>query len=512
MRKGSFSGNSLQNFLTQLFIMGVAVVSVPYLVTRMGPELFGLLSLLWMFVGYFTIFDLGIGQAAVKFLAESVGRGERDESIRLVRASSILSGGVGLVSGCFVLVASLVGFERLISVPDSLRDVAQLSLQLLAVGVPAALLQATLRGVPLAFNRFAIVNGLRAVAGLLQWGGSAIVLALGGGFLEVILLTVVTRYAILLIYVVVVQRLLPGVVGKRGIRLKGLWSRLVSFGGWVSVGQVIPPLMTFLERVFVAQLVALAWVTYYTVPNDVMIRFLVVPMSLAHTLVPFMSSRWVSEEGRVQAKLLYLRSMKVVLVLMLPIAVTLGLFSHEILDLWMGAEFASYSSMLLTILSAGLVWNTLAQLPNGALQALGRPDVAAKIMLVQLPLYAVLSVVATALWGIVGTGAAWVVRVTVESVVLIVWTNLLLRGVRVDHDASYVWKTLALVAGVTIPMLLMKWYGAPLPLIAASGGAAGVLFGVAVWRLVLDDHERGLIRGFLPLPGRRREIPGEQNP
>lgn len=278
------------------------------------------------------------------------------------------------------------------------------------------------------------------------------------------------------------------------------------------MGQVIPPLMTFLERVFVAQLVALAWVTYYTVPNDVMIRFLVVPMSLAHTLVPFMSSRWVSEEGRVQAKLLYRRSMKVVLVLMLPIAVTLGLFSHEILDLWMGAEFASYSSMLLTILSAGLVWNTLAQLPNGALQALGRPDVAAKIMLVQLPLYAVLSVVATALWGIVGTGAAWVVRVTVESVVLIVWTNLLLRGVRVDHDASYVWKTLALVAGVTIPMLLMKWYGAPLPLIAASGGAAGVLFGVAVWRLVLDDHERGLIRGFLPLPGRRREIPGEQNP
>ncbi|MGB2957378.1 MAG: oligosaccharide flippase family protein, partial [Bacteroidota bacterium] len=173
MRKGSFSGNSLQNFLTQLFIMGVAVVSVPYLVTRMGPELFGLLSLLWMFVGYFTIFDLGIGQAAVKFLAESVGRGERDESIRLVRASSILSGGVGLVSGCFVLVASLVGFERLISVPDSLRDVAQLSLQLLALGVPAALLQATLRGVPLAFNRFAIVNGLRAAAGLLQWGGSA---------------------------------------------------------------------------------------------------------------------------------------------------------------------------------------------------------------------------------------------------------------------------------------------------------------------------------------------------
>jgi O-antigen/teichoic acid export membrane protein len=510
MMKGTFSGNSLQNFLAQVFIMGVAVVSVPFLVTGLGPELFGLLSLLWMFVGYFTIFDLGIGQAAVKFLAESVGRGDRHESIRLVRASSMLSGGVGLVSGLVVLVASLAGFERLLSVPDSLRDVAQLSLQVLAAGVPAALLQATLRGVPLAFNRFGIVNGLRVAAGVLQWGGSVVVLALGGGFLGVILLTVVTRYAILLVYCVVVVRLLPGVVRERGIGLRGIFPRIVTFGGWVSVGQVIPPLMTFLERVFVANMIALAWVTYYTVPNDVMIRFLVVPISLVHTLVPFMSSRWISDDGRGQAKLLYLRSMKVVLVLMLPIAAMIALFSHDILDLWMGAEFASYSSVLLAVLAAGLVWNTLAQLPTGALQALGRPDVPAKLMLVQLPLYAGLSAAGTALWGIVGTGAVWVVRVTVESIVLIVWTNVLLRRVRVEHDASYIWKTVGLVAAGTLSLLLMKVFDASLGLLAASGGAVAVLYGLAIWHIVLDDHERNLVRSFIPLPSRERGTLDEQ--
>ena len=41
--------------------LAAALVAVPGLVRALGPERFGVLTLAWALVGYFTLFDLGIG-------------------------------------------------------------------------------------------------------------------------------------------------------------------------------------------------------------------------------------------------------------------------------------------------------------------------------------------------------------------------------------------------------------------------------------------------------------------
>jgi len=72
--------NTLLNFIGQILPLIVGVVTIPFVIQGLGTERFGLLSLAWVVLGYFAIFDLGLGRATTKFVAEALGRGDEKKS------------------------------------------------------------------------------------------------------------------------------------------------------------------------------------------------------------------------------------------------------------------------------------------------------------------------------------------------------------------------------------------------------------------------------------------------
>ena len=50
--------------------MAVGVAAVPPLVRLLGVDRFGVLALAWIIVGYFSLFDLGMGRALTKLVAD----------------------------------------------------------------------------------------------------------------------------------------------------------------------------------------------------------------------------------------------------------------------------------------------------------------------------------------------------------------------------------------------------------------------------------------------------------
>src|SRR5947207_922717 len=99
----SFSRNSIFNFLTQAIIIIIGFISVPYIISKLGSERFGLLSILWLFIGYFNFFDLGIGQATVKFLSEAIAKKQLQHAANLIRSSLKLGIMLGVV-GCIIVL------------------------------------------------------------------------------------------------------------------------------------------------------------------------------------------------------------------------------------------------------------------------------------------------------------------------------------------------------------------------------------------------------------------------
>src|SRR6267142_1456869 len=62
--------NTAFNFIGQLLPLVAGVGLMPYIVKGLGPDRFGVLGIVWVVFGYFSMFDFGLGRATTKFLAQ----------------------------------------------------------------------------------------------------------------------------------------------------------------------------------------------------------------------------------------------------------------------------------------------------------------------------------------------------------------------------------------------------------------------------------------------------------
>jgi O-antigen/teichoic acid export membrane protein len=120
------------NLISQVLSLLTAVPTIPYLVHGLGAERFGILSLAWVFLGYFGLFDLGLGRATTKFVAGCLGSGETHRLPALVWTSlwsQVLFGAIG------ALVAALVTpvlVHHVLKITPALVGETELSFYILA--------------------------------------------------------------------------------------------------------------------------------------------------------------------------------------------------------------------------------------------------------------------------------------------------------------------------------------------------------------------------------------------
>ena len=57
----------------------LALITIPQLIAVLGAARFGVLTLVWMVVGYFSVFDLGLGRSLTKLVAERIDSEKQDE-------------------------------------------------------------------------------------------------------------------------------------------------------------------------------------------------------------------------------------------------------------------------------------------------------------------------------------------------------------------------------------------------------------------------------------------------
>jgi O-antigen/teichoic acid export membrane protein len=93
--------NTIWNLLGQLLPMAVGVVAIPPLVRSLGVDRFGVLSLAWIVIGYFSLFDLGMGRALTKLVADKIGSNDEDSIPPLVWTSLYLMLALGVIGRLF---------------------------------------------------------------------------------------------------------------------------------------------------------------------------------------------------------------------------------------------------------------------------------------------------------------------------------------------------------------------------------------------------------------------------
>ncbi|GAJ20536.1 unnamed protein product, partial [marine sediment metagenome] len=163
-------------------------------------------------------------------------------------------------------------------------------------------------------------------------------------------------------------------------------------------------------------LLSVAAVAYYATPYEVVTKLLIIPAALAGVLFPAFSTGFTQD--RSHTELLFSRGVKYIFLSLFPISLLIVTLASEGLDLWLGAEFAKNSTRVLQWLTVGVFINSLAQMAFALIQGTGRPDLTAKLHLIELPFYLVMVWWLIGAYGIEGAAIAWVVRIVVDTIIL----------------------------------------------------------------------------------------------
>src|SRR5260370_38779103 len=170
--------NTIWKLFGQLCPLVVAVVAIPPLVRGLGVARLGVLSLAWIVVGYFSLFDLGIGRALTKLVADKLGANEEHSIPPLVWTSLLLLFLLGALGGLVAFTISPWLVHRALKVPLELQAETLRGFYLLALSIPIVITTSGLRSILEAQQRFRILSLIRIPMSIFSFAGPLLLLPL----------------------------------------------------------------------------------------------------------------------------------------------------------------------------------------------------------------------------------------------------------------------------------------------------------------------------------------------
>ena len=309
--------------------------------------------------------------------------------------------------------------------PGWLRPEAVRAVQLLACSLPFVVTAAGFRGLLEARQRFAAVNLVQSLLGVLNFAGPLLVLPASPSLVPVVAVLAACRVASWAAFLVLAREDWSGRHAVAPDRSVGL-GPLFRFGGWMTVSNVVGPLMVSLDRLLIGARSGMEAVAFYATPYEAVTKLWVLPGVVVRVLFPAFAASHVSDRPRTAQ--LFDRAVRATLLAVLPVTLVVVVLAEDGLNLWLGPEFARRSTRVLQLLAVGVFVNSLGQVALALVQAVGRPDLTARFHLAELLPYLACAWVLITWYGIDGAALAWTLRVLADAVVLFVAAGRLLPG------------------------------------------------------------------------------------
>lgn len=406
-------GNAFLNLLGNLAPLLTAAIAVPVLVHRLGEGGFGLFSLLWVILGYFSIFDLGLSRTLTRLVAEYSAVGRAAEIPDLVTTVMCLLAGLGVCGGLLCGGGAWVRMA-LAGLPNGLAPSdGPLILLVLLIGVPATLIVAGIRGILEGYQDFRRANALRIPAGVALMALPCLFVLVVPSVMAAVAGLFAARLLILALHLMVVRTHLSDLHGRFQRSNIGI---LFRFGGWLTVSNVVGPVIVYIDRFALAAWMGAAAVGFYTAPFEIVTRLLVIPQALANALFPALTVVQGSDAGHFRH--LFVRAVLTCVAVVVPMALIGMLAAAWLLKTWLNPEFAQASSAVMQILLLGFIFNSVAQFPLTALHSQGRARPVALLHLAELPLYFAGLTVLVRNAGLAGAAWAWTLRSVIDCACL----------------------------------------------------------------------------------------------
>lgn len=387
------------------------VPAMAYIARQLDVESFGLLTLVFSFVGYATVLDGGVARAVIREVA--LNRSDKAKAARIVGTGFWLVIVFGVLSALLMVLLSdhLVTWLKVTgTLEDSASSVFAMSGLIVLPLLLTALWVAPVEGM----GHFKELNLIRGLGYVVIFGSVSLAVWVQPTLFAAVCGLLLGRLV------------MAGMACLAGCRTLGTLPlhfdrpalvRLYRFGGWLTVSNIVSPAIEYLDRFVLSAVAGASRVAYYTGPAEMLAKLSSIPHAVSRALFPQLSAQNAHKTPGFQDIALPMGIQGVI-----GLGVVLGalLFGDEIMGLWLGSGYAETAGPILKILAIGYLCNSLNLIPYTALQAAGHAKLTAAVYLEEFLPYLLLLFLMVHSFGLYGAAFAWVAK-TVFELVAFVW-------------------------------------------------------------------------------------------
>jgi O-antigen/teichoic acid export membrane protein len=399
----------IANFTGNAWTSLLALAFVPLNIRFLGIDAFGLVGFYTTLQNVMMLLDLGVTPTINRELARhsavrQTASGARD----LVRTFEPPYWVVGIALGA-VLAASAgmiatfwIRSDRL-PVEEVRRAVALMGLST-ALQWPLSFYQGGLMGL----QRPILLQGVNAAAATVRGVGAVLVLWLVSPTITAFFVWQAISAALhTLTAAACLWHVLPPAPARARFRSELLRDRW-RFSAGVGLTSAVALLLTQMDKVVLSKVVSLQAFGYYVLAGtmaDVLYK-LVTPVNA--TLFPRFSALAAAGEWAA-LQTLYHRSCQLVSAMVVPAAVTLAVFAHQLITIWTGdPQLADGAAPIVKVLAVGTALNGLMSLPYAAQLAHGWVRLTLLVNIISLIVIAPVTALLAVRFGPMGAAFAWV--------------------------------------------------------------------------------------------------------
>ena len=404
----------------------VGLIIIPVLAYRLSVDGFAFVSLLISLSLFFYVYDLGLTRSMHFFIPK------KDYAANSVRQSLLLNALLISVATGAIITIGLIGFsEKLVTQWINIQNLpasdATLAMQLTALGIAPALMMNALKGYLEGRQLFQSANLAKLISGMALFLFPMAVVLFSQSLVLVGLALFLSRLASLLVYFYFIVKDVAFSSLKPD---KEMIRRILSYGIWAAIAGFFATLFIYGDRFIVAGYLSAAELSVYIASQDVLIRYLLIPWSMAIVLVPY----FASDQGQQKYLMLYQKAQKHIrnftgLFLIAGIAVLYLIMPHL-----MGDEIVTISHKISLILIFGVVFAAFSQLPLIYLYAKGKVKLLSAIFFAEGIAYLTLAPLVFSIFEGVGAAFLWASRLLIEWLVLSYFTQKLMQREAIDDE------------------------------------------------------------------------------
>ena len=281
----SVARHTAYNFAGAVVPLAVSLVTVPLYLKVIGLERYGLLAIFWTLLGFLGFLSLGMGPAVTQRLATMAQATDRDRS-QLVWTALGVNLAMAVAGSLLVIVLARFYFDRLSATPAGLQAEVEQAIPWLGLALPLSMTGGVLAGALQGRQRFG--NSQPHQRRQCDWRRDCA--ACHRLFCRPAPAEPRDRDG---------RRQFCGLAVARGLPVKGSPAcqtgspehgrrcrGLAAYGGWMTVSNVIGPLMVVWDRFVIGAIIGSAAVAIYVVPFNFVWQILIVPAALTSALFP----------------------------------------------------------------------------------------------------------------------------------------------------------------------------------------------------------------------------------